>query len=168
MSATWGQPRPLTPSGGTAKTLILVGLILQAVEVLIVLGIGVLTLIVFVGVFLILFGVLGIVWLVLVYLLSYQRVAEGRYEESRTPTLIVAILSLLTFNLISGILYIIAYVKLGDAVREAQTPAGPLPPLGFSVAPVSTLSTRICLGCGRVLPSPTPGFCPACGKQVPP
>lgn len=160
-------PRPLTPSGGTAKTLILIGLILQGIEVLFILGIGAITLVFLIGFFLIIAGVLGIVWLVVVYLLSYQRVVEGRYEEAKTPTLIVAILSLITFNLISGILYIIAYVKLGDAVREAQTSLVAPPPLGFSPSPYAAPSTRMCLGCGRVLPSPTPAFCPACGKQVP-
>lgn len=116
-----GAPSYVPPSGSTAKTLILVGIILQAIFVLIYLLIGAVSLIVtiFGAVYLVL-AVLGIVWLLLIWLFSYSRVREGRYEAARVPTLIFGILSLL--QIIPGILYIIAYVKLGDAVREQQMP----------------------------------------------
>ena len=141
------------------------GLILQALEVLVVLAFGALLLVVIIGVFLLFVGFLGIIWLLIVYFFSYRPVVDGRFEQARTPTLLVAILSLLTVNLLSGILYLIAYVKLGDAVREMQTVS--MPPPGFPQAPLQTQPARVCLGCGRVLQTPTPAFCPACGKQVP-
>lgn len=116
-----GVPSYVPPSGSTAKTLILVGIILQAIFVLIYLIIGAVSLIVTIlGVVYLALAVLGIVWLLLIWVFSYSRVREGRYEAARVPTLIFGILSLL--QIIPGILYIIAYVKLGDAVREQQMP----------------------------------------------
>lgn len=112
--------RPLTSSGGTAKTLILVGLILQLIQVLVVFAFGLVTLIFLIGILFIGASILGLIWLVLVFLFSYRPTGDGDYEGARTPTLVFAILSLLTVNLISGILYLIAYVKLGDAAREQQ------------------------------------------------
>ncbi|MFG1529911.1 MAG: hypothetical protein AAFA34_01355 [Thermoplasmata archaeon] len=131
--------KPLTPSGGTAKTLILVGLIFQAIFALIFFfGVGLLSLAValaaangagagavllaglFVGL-----GLIGFILLFLAYSMSYRRTRNGEYQAARTPTLVFAILSFLTINIIAGILYIIGYVKLGDAAREqAQQTAG--------------------------------------------
>lgn len=125
------------PSGSTAKTLILVGLILQMIFVLIFFGIGI-PLLAFAALFPLLaviyvaFGVLGIVWLILIWMFSYQPVREGRYEAAKTPTLVFAILSLVTLGIISGILYLIAFIKLGDAIREAQ-----MPPQGYPGAPIA-------------------------------
>ena len=112
--------RPHTRSGETASTLILIGLILQGIEVAIFLGIGLLLFVVpIVGVFVLAIGAIGVLWLVLVYGFSYGPTQMGDYSGARTPTLVFGILSLLTLGLISGILYIIAYAKLGDAEREA-------------------------------------------------
>ena len=100
------------------------GLILQALFVLVGFAIGALVLIVsLVGAIYIVFAALGLVWLLLVWLFSYNPVRSGRYEAARTPTLIFAILSIISvWTILSGILYLIAYIKLGDAVREQQMP----------------------------------------------
>jgi hypothetical protein len=129
---TPGAPSYVPPSAGTAKTLILVGLILEALFVLIGIVIGVLTLLVFfIGAVYLVLAALGLVWLILIWLLSYNPIREGRYEAARTPTLIFAILSIITlFSLLPGILYLVAYIKLGDAVREQQ-----MPPQGYGGAP---------------------------------
>jgi hypothetical protein len=131
---TPGASGYVPPSGSTAKTLILVGLIFQLIFALIfLLALGALAFVAAVaGVFpifaivYIAFGVLGFIFLFLVWMLCYQPVRQGRYEQARTPTLIFAILSIITINLIAGILYLIAYIKLGDAVREQQ-----MPPQGY-------------------------------------
>ncbi|MGI0068392.1 MAG: hypothetical protein ACREB9_08330, partial [Thermoplasmata archaeon] len=140
MSGASSPYRASSPSGGTAKTLVLVGLILQLLEVLIVFALGAVFLLVFIGVFLLIAGVFGLIWMLIVYLFSYQRIAEGRYEDAKTPTLGIAILSLITINLISGILYLIAYVKLGDAIRETQAPPPPAPSYYTAHAPPPPLA----------------------------
>jgi hypothetical protein len=41
-------------------------------------------------------------------------------------------------------------------------------PLHFPPPPPPTPSSmKVCLGCGTILPSPQPRFCPSCGKPVP-
>jgi len=155
---------PRNRSGETASTLILIGLILQAVEVLILFGIGALFLIVpFIGVIVLGLGVIALIWVVLVYMFSYERTKEGDYEGARTPTLVFGILSLLTVNLISGILYIIAYVKLGDALSNGvqARPAWGMPPTPLPPGP----GTKFCPACGRPN-APASGFCSGCGARL--
>jgi len=144
--AVYGSPGAtnyVPPSGSTAKTLILVGLIFQLIFALLFLfafGVAAVFL-ASVGVFpvfaiiWIAFGALGFVFLILIWLLSYKPTSERRYEAARTPTLIFAILSLITINIIAGILYLIAYIKLGDAVREQQMPPQGYPGAAPMMAP---------------------------------
>ncbi len=165
--------RPTNPSGQTAGTLILVGLILQGIEVLVLLGFGLLFLLVpFVGAIVLGFALFGIIWLVLVYVFSYQRTREGDYQGARTPTIVFAILSLLSFALISGILYLIAYIKLGDAETAQLTPAAPV----FAPMPPSPAASgggggtplaggKFCTYCGRQN-APTSKFCAGCGAAL--
>jgi hypothetical protein len=128
---TPGAQNYVPPSASTAKTLILVGLILQLIfSLLFLIGLGALAFFTaavgifpIIAVFYIAVGVLGFVWLILVWLLCYKPVSEGRYEAAKTPTLIFAILSIITLaGLLPGILYLIGYIKLGDAIREQQMP----------------------------------------------
>jgi hypothetical protein len=163
-----------TPSGQTAKTLILVGLVLQALFVLVAIGAGLLFLIVFIGIFFLIAGFFGLIWLLLVYVFSYRRASDGDFEGARTPTLVFAILSFLTLSLIPAILYLIAYVKLGDAVREVSSvpPPGPYPsPPGSSsyLAPQAMQApsrVQVCLKCGSVRQG-SAAFCPHCGTAWP-
>lgn len=153
----WNQ-RP-TRSGETAGTLILIGLILQIVGVVILTLVGAFLLFLpFLGLIVLAFGIVGIVWVVLVYLYSYERTRAGDYEGARTPTLVFAILSLITFGLISGILYLVAYVKLGDAVSEAAVPPG-----GWSPPPIA--GTRFCGRCGQPNGAPA-AYCTRCGAAL--
>jgi hypothetical protein len=147
-------------SGETAKTLILIGLILQIIEVVVLLAIGTIFLIVpLLGGIVLVLGGLGIVWLLLVYLYSYVPTGAGDYRSAQTPTLVFAILSLITIGLISGILYIIAYVKLGDALTDAQRLGAP------GGAPFGFPGTKFCPRCGRPN-APTAGFCAGCGSPL--
>lgn len=147
-------------SGETAETLILIGLILEAIEVVVVLGLGLVVVIFpFFGAIIIGVGVIGLLWVVLVYIYSYKPTTNRDYEAARTPTLVFAILSLLTINLISGVLYIVAWAKLGDAMNEvARTPL-----YGAPIAP--NFGGKFCPACGRQNPL-TNGFCEACGTRL--
>jgi hypothetical protein len=130
---TPGATGYVPPSASTAKTLLLVGIILQAIFVLIGLVLGAIYAVIFpfIGIFYLAVAVLGLVWLILIWMLSYNPVRAGRYDAARTPTLIFAILSIITlFGIIPGVLYLIAYIKLGDAIREQQ-----MPPQGYPGAP---------------------------------
>lgn len=160
------------PSGETAELLVLIGLILQliggVVAVVLVAWVVGLTAAVtnpyiwVVGVAALIALVLVIAFLYVAYTYSYCRIKAADYEGAQTPTLIVGIVSLI-FGVIPGILYLVAYVKLGDAVREARgPPAGPTQwaaPYGAHVA---------CRGCGRIYFVGQYSFCPHCGQRFPP
>jgi len=164
-----------SPSGRTAKTLILVGLILQALLVLLAFGIGFFLLIVLVGVLFLIAAVFGLIWLLLIYLWSYRPTSDGDYEGARTPTIIFAVLSLLTLSLIPGILYLIAYVKLGDATREVRSfqtsmpgaPGSTSNPYLSPLAAPNSSRVQVCLKCGSVRQGAA-AFCPHCGTAWPP
>ncbi len=147
-------------SGNTARVLILVGVILQFVEVA-----GILALAVlpgnhrFHGIFLLAVAAVGAVWGVLILLFSYRPTADGDYGSARTPTLIFGILSLVTLSILGGILYLIAYVKLGDALHEAAVTAGG----GGSLAS----GTVYCPRCGGINPA-LGKFCQRCGAPLTP
>ncbi len=168
--------RVRTPSGATAETLVLVALVLEVIGgVLVLAGIGYLfgfsllnpfpyawaALVAGAAV-----AVVVVAFLYLAYTLSYQRIQRGEYLEAQAPTLVLGILSLL-LGVVPGIFYIVAYVKLGDALREAQgpvlPPAAPMPP-GVSAGGGSVA----CRGCGRVYGLGQFAFCPACGQKLAP
>ncbi len=72
-------------------------------------------------------GILGVLWILLTYLLVYVPLREGQVERALTPTLVIAILTLIFGGLIPGILLIVAYVKAKDAhtkILLAQRAAG--------------------------------------------
>lgn len=169
--------RPRTPSGDAAKVLILIGLIIEVIEVVVIVLVGLIILIIpIVG--LVVFGLagIGILWLVLVYVFSYSRVSEGDYAGARTPTLVFGILSLLTVNLVSGILYLVAYAELGKAESEAAAfarpglTAGSYPAWGTAPGAPPYLSSaggpqKFCSQCGR--PNAIGSrFCSACGAAL--
>lgn len=128
-------PRALTSSGGTAKTLILIGLVFQVlVGIVFLFGLGLLVLLTasftlmtgvlgfsyFLALVWIGFGLIDFIFIFLVYTFSYRQTSRGYYQEASLPTLIVGILSLIFGGVITGILYILAYVKLRDAIQEQQ------------------------------------------------
>jgi hypothetical protein len=166
--------RGSNPSGDTAKTLILVGVILDVVFEVILVAVGVAFLgapAPLLGGILLFFAVIGFVWIALVWLFSYARVRDGDYDGARTPTLVFAILSIISIALIPGILFLIAYIKLGDAMREAgpsaspawgSPPPPPPPPLAGGVA---AAGSRFCSRCGRANP-PGGAFCQGCGAPL--
>ncbi|HZY92854.1 MAG TPA: hypothetical protein VFG07_08840 [Thermoplasmata archaeon] len=139
---TVGFPRAnyRPPSASTAESLVLVALVFQVIgAAILVIGLGfVIGFAVFapfayswlaVSVVSLVVLVTGL-FLYLAYTLSYLPIKAGDYVGAQAPTLVFGILSLF-FGLLPGILYIIGYVKLGDAIREQQMAAGwysPVPP----------------------------------------
>ncbi len=145
---TWSQgyQRPISPAADTARVLVLIGIVLEAIFVFIFLGLGALFLLVsaVLGGFLLVAGVIGLLILYLVYAFTYVRIRDGNYAGARTTALIWAILALVTLSIITAILFFVAYYKLGQAVRESQpypysggygTPG--YPPVNFPGAPVA-------------------------------
>jgi zinc-ribbon domain len=162
--------RIASPSGDTAKTLILIGLILQAIEVGVALLLFLVVIVsVFFALLLLPFVILELLWLAIVYQFSYRRVASGEYERARTPTLVIAILSLLTVNLVSGVLYIVAYLKLGSAISERSarraTAQAAMGRTQTFVGP-GMVALRNCPSCGKTVVAGAT-YCAACGASVP-
>jgi len=155
-------------AGETAETLILVGLILDIIGEVILLFFGLFLLIVpLLGAILLVFALVGFVWIALVWSYSYSRVKDGDYEGARAPTLVFAILSLITFAIIPGILFLIAYLKLGDALETQPTPAqawGSVPTPPIPSVPGAAVP-RYCSHCGRASPG-SAGFCEGCGAPL--
>ena len=58
----------------------------------------------------------GIVWAFLNYFLVYLPLKNNKLEEAEAPTLALGIIELLFGGIIPGILLLIAYVKIGDAL----------------------------------------------------
>ena len=178
-------------SGDTAWLLILIGLVLQIISVLILFGVSALfSSIPIVGGIVLLLAFLGLIFVILVYFFSYRRAADGDYEGARTPTLVFGILSLISLGLVSGILYIIAYVKLGDAADEEERagrsgwityggvpvqsnpPTGALGPntgFGYTSPPLSSPSSPtnpvFCTNCGQPT-FPQARYCRNCGTRL--
>jgi hypothetical protein len=173
--------RTRPPSASTAETLVLVALILQVLAA-VFLGVGLLWLVgltiflpfPFAWVAVIVLGSVVLVaglFLYLAYEFSYQRIRRGDYQAAQSPTLILGIISLF-FGILPGVLYLVGYAKLGDAVREQQgftwggypapgyaAPAYPVPP---------PLSSIACTRCGRVWPMGQFAYCPSCGQKFGP
>ena len=131
----------LDSDASTAKTLTLVAIILQVVffviGLFVVLGFviamttytapGVVTTtgpspFLFTGIFGAIFLV-GLLWILLDYFLIYKKLVEEKVEEAESPALILGIIQLLFGGFITGILLIVAYVKIKDSVRNRQQAA---------------------------------------------
>lgn len=144
-------------AGHHATTLILIGLILQAAQV------GLFFLLAYFlypplgpGNLLMYLGFLGLVWLGLVYLYSYVPARAGNYARARGPTLVFAVLSVLTIGILSGLVYALAHHEMEpmpDAVVNPAIREG---------APPLASAWKGCPGCRAPNPS-TATFCNACG-----
>ncbi len=74
---------------------------------------------------------IGIIWIVLNYILIYNKLATERVQEAEIPALVLRIIQLIFGSVISGILLIIAYVKIRDSLNRkvyfSQGQTGTLP-----------------------------------------
>lgn len=202
MSATYGTPvtpypavwsRP--PSASTASTLVLIALVLQCLGGALIIGIA--TLIIGAAAFApfpfawvavaiaLAIGGVTILFLYLAYEYSYRRLQTGDYAGAESPTLVLGIISIL-FGVLPGILYLVAYVKIGDALREqraaampypAPYPAAPYPaapyapPIAARYPPAPPVAAPVhaqvaCRSCGRVYVAGQFAFCPGCGRAL--
>ena len=70
------------------------------------------------------FFLIGLVWILLDYFLVYKKLLLEKIREAEMPSLVLGIVQLIFGGVISGILLIIAYVKIRDSlersVRESQ------------------------------------------------
>lgn len=177
----WPQPAPvLPPSARTAKTLILVGLILEGLFALAFIGLGALTLVAFIGVFFLAAGLIGLLILFLVYQFTYARIQAGNYAGAQTPTLIWTILLFVTLSIIPAILFLVAYIKLGDAIGEAGQaygmPYSATPYGGYAAPPTMPFAPVPAAAGGPVAPAavaplasstaPPAPLCPRCGGPL--
>ncbi|MBX8634396.1 MAG: hypothetical protein M1422_02945 [Candidatus Thermoplasmatota archaeon] len=67
------------------------------------------------------FGVIfliGLLWILLDYFLIYKKLAEEKVGDAETPALVLGIIQLLFGGIITGILLIVAYVKIKDSMRN--------------------------------------------------
>jgi hypothetical protein len=178
------RPGP-PPSAGTAQTLILIGFIFQIIiSVILIIGIGVVFLIASLAaavfppaaigsIIFLAFGAIDIVLLYVAYEYSYKPAREGQYEAARGPTLLLGILGLIFGLVITGIFYIIGYVKLGDAVNELRQPMhvypGQYPATPMAPGPMMTMQQPM----APVAPMPAAApvapaapVCPRCGRPA--
>ncbi|MGP8158233.1 MAG: hypothetical protein ACLPWO_01275 [Thermoplasmata archaeon] len=174
--ALYLTPPNRPPSAGTAETLVLVALILQVIGAVIVIGLLVLlfgfTAYHFlrvawvVGLVAGVIGAIALLFLGCAYQYSYVRIQRGQYQEAQAPTLVIGILSLF-LGLIPGILYLVGYVKLGDAVREQQMPPSNYgTAYGFAPPPGAAVPMVACRQCQRVYYVGQFPFCPNCGQKL--
>ncbi len=67
--------------------------------------------------------IISIIPLILIlsdYFLIYRPISEEKLEESSTPALVIGIIQLFTEGLIFGILLILAYLKINDAIHKIR------------------------------------------------
>jgi hypothetical protein len=167
-------------SADTAETLILIGLIFQGITLIVLLGVGLFFLIIpILGGFVLFLAILALIWLILVYVFSYLRTVNGDYDGARSPTLVFGILALITGGIVSGILYIVAAVKLADAADEKEartarpTPSAVSPTYSPYTSSSPTRSTSTPLPQAFSPPTSSPvtsgsNFCSNCGRPTPP
>ncbi|MCI4345385.1 MAG: hypothetical protein L3K07_01310 [Thermoplasmata archaeon] len=202
MYGSGDSPGFSSPSGSTAKTLILIALLLDllfALAFVFVIGLAFLYTSAVCGAvggahcglslyaaFFLALGVIAFIWMFLIWSLCYKPVSRGQYAEARGPTLIFAILAFLTLSIITAILLLIAWIKLGDAVNDSRMggsggmyapgmaqPYGAPPPPYPSPAP-SPFVTAPGGPAPTYAPAPVPPppggpmapNCPRCGKPA--
>ncbi len=106
---------PLDHDADSAKTLIIIAMVVQLVIALV----GILSV----------FLLVGFIWLILDYFLLYKPLTERRVADVETPDLVLGIIQLILGGVIPGILIIIAYTKIKDSLRNStQIVAGPPAP----------------------------------------
>jgi hypothetical protein len=78
----------------------------------------------FFGIFFTVFAigfVISIIWIALDYFLVYRNLGSAiTIPNARTPALVLGIIQLIFGGLIPGILLIVAYLKIGDSVRDRE------------------------------------------------
>lgn len=87
---------------------------------------------------------------------TMRDIDAGQFDQAEAASLVMGIIGLFV-NIISGVLFLIAYAKLTNVRRYATG----RPAFGPPVAPA-----RYCTECGRAVP-PDARYCPHCGNELP-
>ncbi len=64
------------------------------------------------------FGLVGLLWVLLDYFLIYKRIVEGDIRGAQDTALILGIIQLVLGGIIPGILVIVAYTQLNNSVNR--------------------------------------------------
>ncbi|HKV90833.1 MAG TPA: hypothetical protein VJQ43_06550, partial [Thermoplasmata archaeon] len=112
------------------------------------------------------------------YAYSYRRIRDGDLPGARGPTLALGILGIPLGGIIVGILYLIAYMKIGDAETESRSmggwqgaPGGAPPAYGYAAPYGGPASAGVPPLYGGVAYAPPPPVtvahnCPRCGRPA--
>lgn len=63
----------------------------------------------------------GLLWIFLNYFLVYKPIQMGNLRDAETPALVLGILELIFGGIIPGILLIVAYTRIGNALVYEET-----------------------------------------------
>lgn len=99
----------------TARRLTLAAVLVAGVLGFLVFSLGALFVRPVVFTFILVGGGIALIFPLLIYLLVYRPLGEGRVEDALTPALVLAILALLFAGIVPGILLLVVYVKAKDA-----------------------------------------------------
>ena len=83
---------------------------------------------------------------------AMEAVDQGRYEDARTASLVLGIFGIFLAFLVGGILLLLAYGKLGEALHP--------------VVAAREAGQRFCVACGRAVAADA-RFCAHCGAELP-
>lgn len=95
---------------------------------------------------------------------TLNNINAGRYQDAQTASLVLGILGIFFAWLIGGIFFLLAYGRLGYAIRHPHATLKPSVPTVPTVAPPAT-GTRFCPECGSAV-SESDRFCRNCGKTL--
>jgi hypothetical protein len=87
-------------------------------------------------------------------LVTMDNIGKGKYAEARTASLVLGIFGIFLAWIIGGIFLLLAYGRLGDAMRGTEVSR--VPPQG---------AARICTNCGKPVGRDAK-FCGHCGRQL--
>lgn len=112
-------------------------------------------------------GFLGLIMLVLAYTLTYARSCTPEYSTAVGPTLLFGILGLVLGLIIVGILYLLAYVRLNEAVQRSIHAASQVPQTVIveRIVKADPPAQKHCSYCGIDYPA-TMWKCPRCGASA--
>lgn len=66
------------------------------------------------------FGLIGLLWVLLDYFLVYKRILEENIASARDTSLILGIIQLILGGVVPGILLIVAYTQLSNSMSRSE------------------------------------------------
>ncbi len=158
---TSAGPMPL--AFDTARHLVLAGIVVALAQSVLLIALNAtLAVLPFFRPLLFAFAAASVVWAGLLYALAYRPLTGATPARAKTPTLVFAVLSIVTIGVLSGILLLLAYHTMDTAEVEARRPALPPRP-----APALRSAVWTCVACGAANPAPNPR-CRGCGMILGP